>query len=123
MIGISEIINAVSGLLGEARGPLIPIPGILLRCTAMRRPGISAAVAAAGTFSSQIKGNFEDDTLKRFIFNYVETLKTNMQDDGVCNIVFPPGSILFQLSSANAGGPVTLIGTNNNFVLAWGIIR
>ena len=123
MLGITEVINAISGLLGEARGPLIPIPGILLKCTAMRRPGISAAVAAARAFSNQIKGNFEDDTLKRFIFTFVETLKTNMQDDGVCNIAFPPGSFLFRLEGVNGGGPVVLIGTNKNYVLGWGIIR
>lgn len=123
MIGISEIINAVSGLLGEARAPLLPIPGILLKCTAMHRPGLSAAIAASHTFSSLGKENNGDDILKRFIFNFVETLKTNMQDDGVCNIAFPPGSFLFRLEGVNGGGPVVLIGTNKNYVLGWGIIR
>ena len=73
-----------------------------------------------------------DDILKEFVFNLINRIKMNIQDDGVCFVIIPPGEMKFQLMGANAGGPIVLkenpadssqTPSNNNFIFAWAIIR
>jgi hypothetical protein len=67
--------------------------------------------------------NENDDIVKEFVFNVIDRIKRNLQDDGVCFIAIPPGSIQLQLNGGNAGGPAVLVGSNKNYVFTWGIIR
>ena len=73
-----------------------------------------------------------DDVLKEFVFNLINRIKMNIQDDGVCFVIIPPGEMKFQLMGGNAGGPIVLsespqdtsqVPSNNNFIFAWAIIR
>ena len=79
--------------------------------------------------------NENDDIVKAFVFNVVEKIKMNLQDDGVCFVIIPPGEFKFQLIGANSMGPIILnesptsspekpeAATNNTYVFAYAIIR
>ena len=72
-----------------------------------------------------------DDVLKGFIYNVSDVIKKNIQDDGVCFVVIPPGELKLVLTGGNAGGPITFtdiadqqkVPSNNNFIFALAIIR
>jgi hypothetical protein len=73
-----------------------------------------------------------DEIVKEFTFNLINRIKMNIQDDGVCFVIIPPGEMKFQLVGGNAGGPIILnespadskkAPSNNNFIFAWAIIR
>lgn len=119
---LETLASMVESLAGAIKIALTPIPGILLDATCARRPGFSS-YAVSGKASAAMSDKNPSDILKEFIYKYVETFKIIITEDAVCNIVFPPGSLVFSLAGANAGGPANLVGTNLNFVLAWGIIR
>ena len=67
--------------------------------------------------------NENDEIVKAFVYNVVEKIKQNIQDDGVCFVAIPPEELKFQLTGGNAGGPFVLDGKNENYVFAWAIIR
>ena len=67
--------------------------------------------------------NENDEIVKKFVFNVVDKIKKNIQEDGVVFVSIPPGELKLQLNGANGGGPVVLTGSNKNFVFAWAIIR
>lgn len=73
-----------------------------------------------------------DEIVKKFVYNVINRIKMNIQDDGVCFVIIPPGEMKFQLVGANAMGPIILnespadsskSPSNNNFVFVWAIIR
>lgn len=132
-MNISSLISLVTGALEHTRVFLAKIPGILLICTCTRRPGFSTILTSAKIYADMnyVQEEF-DDVVTEFVFNVVNRIKMNIQDDGVCLIIIPPGEMLFQLTGANAGGPILLtespsdtskLPSNNTFIYAWGIIR
>lgn len=79
-------------------------------------------MAAAAFADTNIDSPF-DDVLKGFIYNVINRIKLNIQDDAVCFVAIPPGGIRFSLQSGNVGGPIVLDGSNTNYVFTWAIIR
>ena len=67
--------------------------------------------------------NDNDDIIKAFVFNVVNSIKKNIQDDGVCFVVIPPNELVVSLVGGNVGGPIVLTGSNVNYVFAWAIIK
>lgn len=129
MMSISTILDALSGAFDSARGILAPIPGILMLCTAMRRPGLSAILISAKIYADMHQ-NENDDIVKKFVLNVVDKIKTEIQDNGVCFVIIPPGELKFMLFGSNALGPVIFkdsqgssIFKNLNYVVGWGIMR
>lgn len=121
---ISSLINALSLLLEHIRTPLLPIPGILLFCTAFRRPGFSSILMSAKVFADMNYVEPEnDEVVKGVVYNLLNRIKLNIHDDGVCFVIIPPGNLQVQLNSGNALGPLVLLGSNINYVFAWAIIR
>ena len=121
-MNISSLISIVSEALGKVRIGLQHIPGILLVCTCTRRPGFSSILTSAKVYAD-MQDNDNDEIVKQFVFNVVDKIKRNIQDDGVCFVAIPPGELRVQLVGGNAGGPITLLGSNKNYVFAWAIIR
>ena len=123
-MNISSLMQIVNGALDRTRIALQKIPGLLMICTCSRRPGFSSILASAKVYSDMNYVQQEyDDIVKKFVYNVVDRIKLNMQDDGVCFIVIPPNELILQLAGGNAGGPVLLTGTNKNYVFTWGITR
>ena len=119
---ISTVIEAIKKMMGRAQTRLTPIPGLLLTCTCARRPGFSALLTSAAIYANMQQNEY-DDIVKKFVYNVVEKIKMNIQDDGVCFVIIPPGELNLKLTGGNAGGPVVLEGTNINYVFTWAIIR
>ena len=132
-MNISSLLSIVTNALDRAKVFLAKIPGLLLICTCTRRPGFSTILTSAKVYSDMDYVQEEyDDVLKEFVFNLINRIKMNIQDDGVCFVIIPPGEMKFQLVGGNAGGPIVLnespqdtqqIPSNNNFIFAWAIIR
>lgn len=129
MMSISTILDALSDAFDSVRGILVPIPGILMLCTAMRRPGLSAILISAKIYADMHQ-NENDDIVKKFVLNVVDKIKTEIQDNGVCFVIIPPGELKFMLFGSNALGPVIFkdsqgssIFKNLNYVVGWGIMR
>lgn len=121
-MNISSLITVVNNALDRARIKLQHIPAILLLCTCTRRPGFSSIIASAKVYADMGE-NDNDEIVKKFVYNVIDKIKRNIQDDGVCFVAIPPGELRVQLLGGNAGGPITLDGSNKNYVFAWAIIR
>lgn len=123
-MNISSLISIVNTALEKTRVALKHIPGLLLICTCGRRPGFSSILTSAKAYADMDYVSEENDEIvKEFTFNLINRIKLNLQDDGVCFIAIPPGSLRLQLNGGNAGGPAILTGSNKNYVFTWGIIR
>lgn len=123
-MNITSLLNIVSGAMNKARTILVQIPGILLICTCSRRPGFSSILASAKIYADmKYAQNENDEIVKKFVFNVIDRIKKNMQDDGVCLIAIPPNGLILQLVGGNAGGPAVLNGSNVNYVFTWAIMR
>ena len=123
-MNISSLIQIITNALDKVRTVLAPLPGLLLVCTCSRRPGFSSLLTSAKVYSDMEYANNEfDDVVKEFVYNVVNRIKENIQDDGVCFIAIPPNQLKLQLAGGNGGGPVLLDGTNKNYVFTWAIIR
>ena len=133
-MNIVNLIQVITGAIENIRSFLAPIPAILLQCTCSRRPGFSAILTSAKIYAD-MKQTENDDIVRKFVFNVIDKIKKNMQDDGVCFVIIPPGEMKFTLVGANAGGPVILNenptstpdnpkpSTNNSYIFAYAIIK
>lgn len=121
---ISSLTSLVNEAMDKTRTALQKIPGLLLLATTSRRPGFSSILASAKIYSDMTYTQKDkDDIVTEFVYNVVNQIKLNIQDDGVCFVAIPPGGIRFQLTGGNAGGPIVLDGSNVNYVFTWAIIR
>ena len=133
-MNVAGLIQVVNGAVENIRSFLSPIPAILLNCTCSRRPGFSAILTSAKIYADMHQ-NENDDIVKKFVFNVIDKIKRNLQDDGVCFVIIPPGEMKFTLVGANAGGPVLLnesptstpdkpsLPTNSSYIFAYAIIK
>lgn len=121
-MNISSVIETVMSALDNVLSAVVSIPALLLLCTCYRRPGFSSTLVSAKVYADTVQ-NENDDILKAFIYNVINRLKLNIQDDGVIFVAFKPGALQVQLNGGNAGGPIVLTGSNKNYVFAWAIIR
>ena len=123
-MNITSLISIVNTALDKTRVALQQIPGLMLICTCTRRPGFSSIIASAKAYADMKYVSEENDEIvKEFTYNLINRIKLNIQDDGVCFIAIPPGGLQLQLNGGNAGGPVILTGSNQNYVFTYGIIR
>lgn len=121
-MNISSVISTVTSVMDKVRTKLAQIPGLLMICTCSRRPGFSSIIASAKIYSD-MQQNENDEIVKKFVFNVVDRIKRNIQDDGVCFVAIPPYGLSLKLVGGNAGGPIILEGGNTNYVFTWAIIR
>jgi hypothetical protein len=112
----------MTSAVDRSRNAISKLPGLFFVCTCSRRPGLSSILTSAAVYSKMDK-NENDEVLKKFTYNLLDTIKKNIQDDGVCFVIIPPGELNFNLSGANAGGPIILRGSNKNYVFTYAIIR
>lgn len=131
MGGIQRIVDSINKLLDKVRVPVIPIPAILLLCSVFRRPGLSAMMIAAKAIKRQSEfgaptGALPDGSsnmMNSLIYILTEEIVREIQHNCVVESVIPPGTMVITGFGANAGGPVTIIGTNTLPVKATGITR
>ena len=122
-MNIPGVIETILSAVDKVRTFLLPLPGILLLCTASRRIGLSSIIMASETFADTGINDPNAEVLKKFIYNVADVIKMNIHDDSVCFIAIPPNELRLQLTGSNALGPAILTGTNINYVFVWAIIR
>lgn len=128
---IQEISNTIENLLQKARAPLTVIPSVILVCSAIQRPGLSAKSIAANIIKRQGEAgapigaaadgsqNISEAMEVIRVEEMVKALKTNARiDSALC-----AGSIQVAGTVQTAAGPGTFQGTNINCFNIHGIIR
>lgn len=129
--GIQRIVDAINGVLESVRIPVIPIPAILLLCTVFRRPGLSAMIIASRVIKRQSEfgaptGALPDGSANKMnalIYVLAQEIVDEIQTNCVIEAVVPPGTMVITSFGANAGGPVTSMGTNTLPTKVTGLLR
>ena len=121
-MNIRGLLDTLSSAVDRSRRAIQKLPGLFFVCTCSRRPGFSSILTSAAVYAGMDQ-NENDEILKKFIYNLIDKIKKNIQDDGVCFVIIPPLELKFNLTGANAGGPIVLQGSNNNYVFTYAIIR
>jgi len=124
MISVKSICEKIEKLISTVRIPAPPVPAILIACSVINRPGLSAMLMASEIIKRQAEagapfGNLPDgsanimEAMERIRCEViVEAIKRDMKVE----TAITPGSIIIQ----NADGTV---GSNVSFVKSEGIGR
>lgn len=127
---IDKVCSFIENVTAKARGPLQTIPSIILVCSAINRPGLSAMLITSNIIRRQseagaIAGPAKDgganiaEAMERI---RVEEMIKALKMDAKIQIGIPIGAIQFTGTGANAGGPVVVTGFNINSPHGIGII-
>jgi hypothetical protein len=117
---ISNIIDTMTNTLDSANIPANILPPLLLKCTALNRPGLSAYKIAAQIIQNNkalgipVEENPDgsDNMVNQYTYNVVKCMVDAIKNDATVQVAIPMQSLLIQATGANAGGPVTCIGSN-----------
>lgn len=117
---ISSIIDTMTNTLDSANIPANILPPLLLKCTALNRPGLSAYKIAAQIIQNNkalgipVEENPDgsDNMVNQYTYNIVKCMVDAIKNDATVQVAIPMQSLLIQATGANAGGPVTCIGSN-----------
>ena len=112
MISVKEICDKIEALISKVRIPLPPIPAVLIACSAIKRPGLSALFMASKIMrrlSSEAGGyigNLPDGTkniMDALILITCETIVDAIKNDMKVETVISPGSIVVGPEGVNVG--------------------
>lgn len=132
MLGIDTIANSIKDLFtNKLRKPANLVPGIIMLCSLVKRPGLSCIISV-GNIIQELENNgiptgpLPDGTpnlMNKMIRSIVcETIRS-LKEDANIQITVPPGFINIVASGGNAGGPVTVVGSNINCPKGVGLIQ
>jgi hypothetical protein len=117
---ISSIVDTMTNTLDSAKMPAGVLPPLLLKCTALNRPGLSAyKIAAQIIQNNKALGIPTEDNpdgssniINQYTYNVVKCIVDALKNDAAVQVAIPMQSLLVKVTGGNAGGPVTCIGTN-----------
>ena len=130
MLNLETILNSIHSTLNKLKTPAKILPALLLYCTAIKRPGLSAAQIASRVISNNARLGINTGTnpdgspnvVNEYTYNIVKTIVDAIAEEGVVHVAIPAGSLMIQVTGANAGGPVVSVGTNTTNTIAYGLI-
>jgi hypothetical protein len=107
------------------------LPPILLKCTSLTRPGLSAYKTATEVIQNNEKLGIptganpdgSENLINAFTYSIIKSIIEAMKNDASVSVAVPMGSLLVRADGANAGGPVSCFGTNLLDSLSRGIIQ
>lgn len=129
-MGIEQVCNAIENAISAARAPLATIPAILLICSAISRPGMSAMLIASRIIQRFGEkgiptGNAADGSANLAMLaeairaeEYVKAIKLESRVQATT----PIGGIQILATGSNSGGPVVSTGFNINFPHLDGVV-
>lgn len=131
MINIKTITDTITNVLNKARPALQAIPPLIMVCSVLQRPGLSSMTIAANIIRRQSEAGAPVGALADGSQNVSEAMERirieeiikALRLEAKVEVVVPPGSIAITAFGANAGGPVTVQGTNTFPVNLGGIVR
>lgn len=126
-----QITNSINNLFKSQKQPAMELPTILLKAESMHRPGISAQEITSKIIERNKQlgiptGENADGTqnlINMYTYNVVKSIIEGLTEDGAIQIAIPANSIIIQATGGNAGGPVTVVGTNIKDTKAYGIMQ
>lgn len=128
---ITNIVNSITNTLESTRIPVSVLPPLLLKCTSLTRPGLSAYRIATEVIQNNEKLGIptgpnpdgSENLINAYTYNIVKSLVDALKNDAAVSVAIPMGSLMVQATGANGGGPVTCIGSNLLDSLGRGIIQ
>jgi hypothetical protein len=130
-MGIQEIASTIEKLLTQARAPLTMIPSILLVCSAIQMPGVSAKSIAANIIKRQgeagaplgAAADGSQNISEAMEVIRVEEIVKGFKQMGRIDSAIPIGALQVAGTVQTAAGPGTFQGFNINNAGIFGIIR
>ena len=128
---LSSIVETMTNTLDSSKIPANILPPLLLKCTALNRPGLSAYKIAAQIIQNNkalgipVEDNPDgsDNLINQYTYNIVKCIVDAIKNDATVQVAIPMQSLLIQATGGNAGGPVTCIGTNLLDIVGNGIMQ
>lgn len=128
---ISNIVNSVTNTLNSARVPANILPPLLLKCSSLTRPGLSAYKIATEVIQNNEKLGIptganpdgSENLINAYTYSIVKCMVEALKNDASVQVAIPMQSLMIQATGANAGGPVTCVGSNLIDSISRGIIQ
>lgn len=119
-MNISDVVDTITNALDTAKIPANVLPPLLLKCTALARPGLSAYKTASQIIEYckavgiPVDPNPDGSANKinQYTYAVVKGIFDSIKNDATVQVAIPMNSLLIQSQGANAGGPVICTGTN-----------
>jgi hypothetical protein len=130
-MNLSSVVDLITNTLDSAITPANILPPLLLKTTALARPGLSAykitsqIIENNKTIGIPTEDNADgtSNLINQFTFNIVKCIVDAIKYDATVQVAIPMQSLLIQANGANAGGPVTCVGTNLTDTIGNGILQ
>ena len=124
MISVQEICNRIEKLISTVRIPLPSVPAILIACSVIQRPGLSAMMMASDIIRRQAEAGAyfgklpdgSDNIMEAMERIRCEVIVNAIKNDLKIETSITPGSIIIQNADGSSG-------SNVGFVKAEGIAR
>ena len=128
---ISNIVNSVTNTLNSARVPANILPPLLLKCSSLTRPGLSAYRIATEVIQNNEKLGIptganpdgSENLINAYTYSIIKCMVEALKNDASVQVAIPMQSLMIQATGANAGGPVTCVGSNLIDSISRGIIQ
>lgn len=119
-MNIAGVVDTITNAMDTAKVPATLLPPFMLKYLALCRSGLSAYKIAAKIIENNKKlgiptgdnPNGSANLVNEYTYNVVKTFVDALKNDASVQVAIPLQSLLIQATGANAGGPVTCIGTN-----------
>lgn len=130
-MNIAGVVDSVTNTLNSARIPAGILPPLLLKYSSLTRPGLSAYKIATEVIQNNEKlgiptGSNPDGSenlINAYTYSIVKTLVEALKNDASIQVAIPMQSLMIQATGANAGGPITCVGSNLTDSISQGIIQ
>lgn len=117
---IESVVETINTALDSADIEASTVPPFLLKCSSMDRSGLSAyKIATKVIEQNKLVGiptepnpDGSDNLINLYTYNIVKAIVDALQNDASVQVAIPMESLMIQGNGANAGGAVTIIGTN-----------
>ena len=130
-MNIQSIVDKVKTLINGSQTPANTLPPFLLKCTSFTRPGLSAYKITTNIIENnkaigiptEPNKDGSVNMINQYTYNVVKCIVDALQNDAVVQVSIPMESLMIQATGGNAGGPVTVTGTNILDAISKGIIN
>ena len=128
---VQQISQIVANVIKAIRVPLVKIPNVILACSLIKRPGLSAIMTASNIISRQGEAGVPVGRMPDGSANAYEAMEAirvqeiykSLKFDSRIDSTIPIAGIQITAFGANAGGPIVVQGFNTNNPTSQGIIR
>lgn len=128
---VAKISDTINSAMTKIRQPIPKIPPVLLLCEIKQRPGLSAISLTSSIISrlpeagihTGVGKDGSENVVNQFVKIICEELIKEIHDNAVVHGAIQPGGMSITGTGGNAGGPVTITGTNTNIADFSALIR